>query len=394
MNKKEINKNNLIIILIATILIVISHNLNIDWYIKDVVFPYTITLFCYILIFKKSKKINKVSFYYLMPIILILISNFIIKIDISNKILNIFILPLLLFIFFFTWLNKYFSLSNNWIELIFKIFPSKLFSNLKLLKRNKNVKNEKIGNIFLGVCLGGIIGIVLLSLLTSADAYFNAFVDSIFNNISINFDTNNIILTITSFILLFSIHVNILDNKDAKLKDINKKELIDVTVITILTIVNSIFTLFIISEISKLTNNFLELPIKYTYAGYAREGFFQLLFVTLINYSIIMYLLIKSNIIKNNIIVKRLVLLLIGFSIILIFNSYYRMYLYISNYGFTVLRLQVILFLLMELLLFVLLIIRIHKELKNKDMYIFIIMVSFYIINIYICNDLFIKFIS
>ena len=42
---------------------------------------------------------------------------------------------------------------------------------------------------------------------------------------------------------------------------------------------NSIFVLFLLSEISKLTTNFLQLPIEYTYASYAREGFFQLLFV-------------------------------------------------------------------------------------------------------------------
>ena len=51
--------------------------------------------------------------------------------------------------------------------------------------------------------------------------------------------------------------------------------------------INLVFVLFIVSEISKLTNNFLSLPVEYTFSSYAREGFFQLLFVTLINFSII-----------------------------------------------------------------------------------------------------------
>ena len=80
-------------------------------------------------------------------------------------------------------------------------------------------------------------------------------------------------------------------------------------------------------------------------------GYFELLFVTIINFSITLYLIYKTNLIKENKLVKYLVLLLISFTILLIFNSYYRMFLYVGKFGFTNLRLQVILFLLMELLL-------------------------------------------
>ena len=204
---------------------------------------------------------------------------------------------------------------------------------------------------------------------------------------------SNIVLLVISFVILFSVYVNIVLNKDTKLDDRKIRELDHTIISTVLIMVNSIFVLFLLSEISKLTTNFLQLPIEYTYASYAREGFFQLLFVTLINFSMILFLLYKSNIMKESSIVKFSSLLLIGFSVLLIFNSYYRMFLYIGHYGFTVLRMQVILFLLMEFIIFLLLVKKIVKGLKYQDSYLyFVVMICFYILNLYICNATFIKF--
>ena len=71
-------------------------------------------------------------------------------------------------------------------------------------------------------------------------------------------------------------------------------------VTTMLFIVNFVFVLFLISEISKLCGNFLKVPKGYIYSSYAREGFFQLLFVTLINFGIILYLIYKTNLVKED----------------------------------------------------------------------------------------------
>lgn len=169
----------------------------------------------------------------------------------------------------------------------------------------------------------------------------------------------------------------------------------NIIVSTVLMLVNAIFILFLISEISKLTVNFLQLPIEYTYAEYAREGFFQLLTVTTINFAIILYNIYFTKITEENSFVKKLILVLIAFSIILVFNSYYRMFLYIGAYGFTVLRLQVILFLTMELLLFITLIKKLYRNLKHNDSALFtIIIIAFYILNIYLCTDYFINLLN
>ena len=88
-------------------------------------------------------------------------------------------------------------------------------------------------------------------------------------------------------------------------------------------------------------------------------------------------------------------LILIGFSILLIFNSYYRMILYINAYTFTILRLQVTLFLLLELIYFVILINNIVKnDYLNKFKLYSRLALIFYILNLYLCNELFINLIN
>lgn len=195
--------------------------------------------------------------------------------------------------------------------------------------------------------------------------------------------------------MLFSIFINILKNRFNKSNIGKKKNINSYIVNTILIMVNLVFMLFLVSEISKLTVNFFHLPELYTYAKYAREGFFQLLGVTVINMIIIGYLCYYTTLIKDNKLVKILVLLLCLFSIILIFNSYYRMFLYVNKFGFTILRSQVLLFLLMELFILILIGKKIKYGIRLREGNIFIIIIiTTYIFNLYLCNNMFIDYIN
>lgn len=386
----KINKNNIIIPLICALVIVIINNLKIDFYIKSITVPFSLILISNLFLIKNN--VNKKAYYLVIPIGLILVSNLFIKIDEANKILNVFVLIFLLSEFFYLLVNKKYSISFYKKISILEIFPKRVFSNLKYIKQSiKKENNQKIVNIITGILLGIVIARILLFLLTNADMYFKIFTEKITN--LFNFNISNIILFLVSFILIFSISINVLKLNEAKVKETKNKNIDDIIIIIVLAIMNFVFLLFIISEISKLTNNFLHIPKLYTYAEYAREGFFQLLFVTIINY-IVSFFIIYNTKSTNNKIVKNLLLGLIIFSIILIFNSYYRMYLYIDKFGFTVLRMQVILFLLMEIILFCLIIKKILSKLNKDALYFLIVTTVFYIINLYICNDIVIKLIN
>ncbi len=391
--ENKVTKENVLIPILAAIIIVFFHGLNINWYFKNIIIPFSVLIISNIAIYEKDKFINKKAYFMLIPITLILINDPIIKIDASNKFLNVIVLFILVSIFLFLLVNKNYKISVNNISLMFKLFPDKIFSNLKYLKPSvTKEKNKKIVNIILGLAIGAGISFVILLLLTSADDYFDAFLDKF--SISFNLDISNIILFIIWFIIMFSISINVYKNKDIKMREVGLKKIDNTIIITVLSVINFVFVLFLISEISKLCGNFLQLPKGYIYSSYAREGFFQLLFVTLINFSIISFLIYKTKSIKENKIVRNLIFLLIAFSILLIFNSYYRMYLYIDKFGFTILRLQVILFLTMEVVLFGFIIKKILGEIKNEGVILLSIMSFFYILNLYLCNDWFIRIIS
>ena len=394
----KIKRENVIVPIVSALLIVIISNLKIDWYFKTIMFPFFMILVSSTILVMKNDNINKKAFYLLIPIILIIFSNLILILlkgilDENNEILNIIVLPILISIYLFSLINKNYKIDLVNIPLMFKIFPRYLFRNLKFLKiKTSREKTNKILNAVFGIIVGIVFSIVILLLLMSADDYFNKFVSKAF--ISINLDFSKLMQFVIFFIIIFSIGVNLIRNRYIVMKE-NKTRKIDHTIIiSMLSVINLVFVLFLISEVSKLCGNFLQIPKGYIYSSYAREGFFQLLFVTIINFSIILYLIYKTNVIKENKIIRNLVLILIAFSVLLIFNSYYRMFLYIGKFGFTNLRLQVILFLFMELILFGIIIKKIINKVNNDGLIFLVIMTSFYVINLYICNDLFIRLIG
>lgn len=390
-------KKNIIVSLLSAILIVIISKLNINWYFKTIMFPFLVITLSSSILVAKNKNLNKKAYLLLIPIILILICNIFLsllngQLDSNNKIINVFILPILISIYLFMLIDKNYKLTLQNIPLVFNLFPKNLGSNLKYIKLdNSNKKNEKIINSIIGIFIGIILSSVILALLSSADDYFGKFLYNVKLFTSSILDIGTITWIIIFFVILFSIGINILNFKKIDNKKNNKIEPNSTMITSMLATINLVFILFLISEISKLCGNFLKIPSGYIYSSYAREGFFQLLFVTIINFSIILFLLYKTDLINNNKIIKGLTLSLIIFSILLIFNSYYRMFLYIEKFGFTNLRLQVILFLLMELLSLLVILKKILFKLKNDFVIFFIIIITTYIVNLYICNNWFIR---
>lgn len=395
MNSKN-RKKHILVPLISAILIVIIGMLNIDFYFKSVMFPFLMILISSTILVKDYEKINKKAYLLIIPIVLIIISNLVLKVlkgnlDGTNQLLNIIVLPLLISTYLFMLVRSDFKVSLENMFLVFKLFPKNLFKNLKFIKIDTNKeKNDKVINIIFGTIIGVFISGLILVLLTSADAYFDKFLSSIVTNINVDFNLWYVIKGIIYFVILFVIGINLFKNKEIALKESKMSRVNKTVVTTMLFIVNFVFVLFLISEISKLCGNFLKVPKGYIYSSYAREGFFQLLFVTLINFGIILYLIYKTNLVKEDKKVKCLVLSLIAFSIFLIFNSYYRMFLYIGRFGFTNLRLQVILFLFMEIILFGFIIKKIIRGAKKDGIVFLIIMTITYVINLYVCNDWFI----
>lgn len=401
MKKEKIFEITTISSIIIGLLIVVINNLGVTPYSGYFLLPIMLLIAFYIFMLKIiGIKTNDKAYAFLIPVIIIILSNFIFKVDGSNKFLNIFIIPILLSIFLFMLVDENRKITKDSLRWVIDLFPSYLFSNMSSMRLPlKDDKTKyKFKNILIGLLIGTVVGGIIVSLLASSDAYFGEVVNKIFGWLSglFNFDNivKNVIIFINVFIIFFSVFINLVDNKnkDTKLKELN----INKTILTIvLTIMNLVFLLFLISEISKLTINFLHIPESYSYATYAREGFFQLLAVTSINFLITILIVSFNNKNERTKTINILLTILLCFSILLVFNSYYRMYLYINHYGFTILRLQVLLFMLMELILFGLLFKKIYVK-KEKDEFkkYGLLLIITYILNVYLCSEWFINILN
>ena len=401
--EKGILKKIFIITFLVSFMIMIYSILNIDLYTAKFILPMITIIMGYLLFIKSINiRVNNKAYYLLGYIILIIISNLIIPIADVNKFLNYIVVSVLTIIFIYNLINPNFKINVLLYKWIFKIFPNYLFSNTDYIGdsiKETKLNNSKFKEILIGLLITIPLLIILVSLLSSADIYFSNFLSKIMDSILINLNFSTLIkmgiIFVFSFIIVFSTTINIYNYKNLNIDDnIKKKDVSNIISYIILGFVNLVYVLFLVSEISKLTTNFLNIPVEYTYAKYAREGFFQLLGVSTINYIIIIFYQNFIDKLCNNKVLKSLLYMIIGFSIFIIFNSYYRMGLYIFEYGFTVLRLQVILFLMMELIFFIILIFRLGKVNSKKSFKYFVIMLVTYFLNIYLCNEYVINYIN
>ena len=92
--------------------------------------------------------------------------------------------------------------------------------------------------------------------------------------------------------------------------------------ITVAATISVVYVFFCFIQIVYLFGGLMQLPSGYTYARYAREGFFQLLFVCILNVIIV---LLGSGLFRKNKILNAFLILITLCTYIMIASSAYRM---------------------------------------------------------------------
>lgn len=359
--------------------------------------------FCFfiICILEKNNKIkNKKALILVIPILLISATYFIFN-NSFFYITNIFVLILLtaimivLAVFNKTTLrlisNRIVYLILGPIEFLEEAVGSIIETIVSFFKKKEvsKEKNEKARKIIIGILIAIPILIVVLSLLSSADSVFSNELGEVIQTI---FDldifksttyTNlffRIIIILLISVYLIALLYNILeDNFGEKECTEAKKWSIDKTIgNTILTILNVVYLIFCYIQISVLfmkTGNMQS----YEYAEYARQGFFQLMAVSVINLIIILLTSKRNEVNKKLTYTKIMNLCLSGFTIVILISSFYRMFLYEQEYGYTFLRLMVYFALATELILIIPTIMYILDVKINLPKTYFVIIVLMYV---------------
>lgn len=226
------------------------------------------------------------------------------------------------------------------------------------VKNKLDRKSGKYLYVLIGVVAAIPIFIVMLLLLTSADIVFKGMANELLSGLRFG----NIVLAVWLVFFMFVVCYGILvflskGSVKEEVEDKRKGEpLIAIPVAAVLSLLYIVFSGV---QIMYLFAGNMELPAGYTYAEYAREGFFQLLVVGILN---LVLVLVGLCYFRANKVLKMILTVMSGCTFIMLASSAVRMIIYIQYYYLTFLRILVLWSLLVLFLIFTGVIIYIYKE--------------------------------
>lgn len=225
-------------------------------------------------------------------------------------------------------------------------------------KNNSSASARRLWYAVVGLVLAVPLFLLMLVLLTSADAVFRSMTSQLLADISIvSICQVLLMIAVVYFAVYMLLSFVCRRTLTEEVCDHRKGE--PIIAITITGMLSALYLVFSIVQIWGLFLGKLTLPDGYTYAEYAREGFFQLLAVSLMNLVMVLYMLRffrESRVLKGLLIVTSLC------TYIMIASSAMRMILYIRSYRLTFLRLLVLWGLALLAVLFAGVLIRIVRE--------------------------------
>jgi hypothetical protein len=236
---------------------------------------------------------------------------------------------------------------------------------------HKSKKDSKIKAILLGLIIAFPITLIVGNLLTSADSLFEQMMSYAFQNISsqiITFVIDVIFGIPVAFYLFGMLFANARKKHNNYIKEETKEgfakrlRIAPATVLyTAVTPICILYVLFFISQAGYFLSAFQSyLPAGFSYAQYARRGFFELCAVAFINFILLILLnmLCKWKDEKKPVGLKIYTSILSVFTLMLIATAMSKMILYINNYGFTQLRIYTSWFMLLLATIFIIILLK------------------------------------
>lgn len=215
-------------------------------------------------------------------------------------------------------------------------------AHIRYWRKDSQNNNSNLKYVLIGLLCGIPLVFVILLLLVSADDVFASMFKQV---LQVNWLGQAILMFFVFLIAFCGFYGVAYGGLKTSLRKIPKKEKKGepVVAITISAMVAVIYVIFCFVQIRYLfLGGIWELPEEFTYAQYARQGFFQLLFVSLLNYYLV---LMGKYRFRESKILRRLLLLISICTYVMIASSFYRMVLYVKVYHLTFLRIVVLYFL-------------------------------------------------
>ena len=323
------------------------------------------------------------SIFYVVSMMLLGISTFLTddwRIIAYNK-LGIFLLlmSLLLKQFFDTsrWkLGKYLGSIIQAVFMCIGELPRPVQDGALYQKSRKGRKSRTVGYVMIGLAISVPLLLVVLALLASADAVFLQMIVKVFGNLNLP-NITSIIFRIAVMFFFSYMLIAYLCKKQIKeeVKDHRTGE--PVIAITVTAMLTFIYLIFSVVQIAGLFLGQLKLPEGYTYAGYARQGFFQLLAVSILNLIIV---LVCMSYFRRSKVLKIVLTVMSLCTFIMIASSVMRMMIYIRFYYLTFLRILVLWALALLAVLFLGILVNIYLEKFPLFRYSMAVVTVFYLV--------------
>lgn len=274
-----------------------------------------------------------------------------------------------------------------WCQILAAIpMPFQDFSSHRTeAKENPKKLHPTVKYVIIGILCGLPILFITTALLVSADSIFANMLDTVFNinalKTFLNHISNNLFeycfaLPICFFIYFLMMYLVMGALAKGGLKEDIKepRRFQSVIGITMFAMIDVVYILFTAIQFIFLFSGF-PTELYTSYAEYAREGFFQLLFVALINF---IFVLFSNRHFQKNIALKITMTVTCLCTFVMIVSSAYRMLLYIHEYHLTFLRVFVLWFLLMLTFLMAGCTLSIYLEKWNSFRYSLFVLTIFY----------------
>lgn len=236
--------------------------------------------------------------------------------------------------------------------------PRPVADGKKYRKEHPFKNSRQLWAAGVGALIAAPLFLLVLQLLSEADAVFRSVTEGLLNRIDFG-NCMGVLFQIVFFYFAVYMLVSFLCRKTLKEEVKDRRTGEPVMAITVTGLLTLLYLLFSGIQIAGLFLRQLKLPEGYTYAMYAREGFFQLLAVGFINLIIV---LVCIGFFRESRVLKAILTVMSLCTFIMIASSAMRMVIYIYYYYMTFLRLLVLWGLAVLTLLFAGIMVNIFKK--------------------------------
>ena len=251
----------------------------------------------------------------------------------------------------------------------FKVFPGNISAGTHMWvatgKATKITKNHPAVRFLIGVGIAVPLAFIIILLMVSADQVFATLISDFFAgyddpNLARFFGHIIVVFVASIFFAGYVYNARFMKHSEARFRPFSLDK---VVALAFLLVLNLVFLAFCYVQLAYLfMGGFNTLPGDIIFADYARQGFFQLLFITIINFTVIIFFLQVYRDHARTGVIRLMLVMLTLFTGVLIASSFYRMNMYMQVFGFTPLRMAVVTFLVMEVFLCVFTLVALFRD--------------------------------